>query len=662
MEVEVYLNGHRLDTNSDTKISETKQINDFFEIQDRQSSYSNNFTVPETPNNRKVFKMLGLVGSISTAPYRLAEIEVRRKGIPTISGGSAKVSETSNGFKINSYDGSIDLYNSIGNKKVSELNYSDLGTHQLDEQIWKDSFSNTFEDGYIYALADYGNAENNSINYTFQVPSLFVKYLWNKIFEEAGFSYEYIGEMDIFQSDEFEEMIITLDNGVYQPIENDDLEGLILEMERQNETHLEGSYFITFTGNVIIIQALEFGTVEYIKFDLVTDPQHLISSGFSSQYNKTRVVVSQAGFYKFDISGFVFNEATTGLALYVELNGLILFTISDEFSQGNNDVNFSELVFLEEGDQIEMKIISDPEGLNLRYNYNLNVQLFENNEGLIVNFNSFLTSITQKNFVKDVMHHFGLLQQRKGSTYQFLRIEELLTDYENAEDWSDRFSERESESYSIGSYAQKNHLKYRYLNENDRYANAIIQVDDNTIDDETTIIERLYNAPANSVVYMDSKRLKLCQLYEKSFEDDGTLKDIKAKKTNPFLMRIERNTGSFEYRPEGSENTTTYTGVYPVGTFFNFDMNEIVANHYTAFSNMISLAKKNNSNLFLSVIDIYQLDFLRLKFIKQLGGLFYLNKVQGFTGETKTKTELIHIKSIVELGEYSDDYGYDYNI
>lgn len=661
MEVEVYLNGYRLDTNSDTQISETKQINDFFEIQDRQSSYSNNFTVPGTPTNRKVFKMLGLVGSVSTTPYRLANIEVRRKGIPTISGGFAKVSETSNGYKINSYDGTIDLYKIIGSKKISELDFSDLGSHQLDEQIWKDSFNNTFQDGYIYALADYGNAENSSINYTFQVPSLFVKYLWNKIFSEAGFSYEYIGELDIFESDEFEEMIITLDNGVYQPIEDDDLQGLVLEMEKQKQTNLQAETY-TFLGNLIVTQALQFGTVEYVKFNLVTDTQGLINSSFSNQYNKTRIVISQASFYKFDVSGFVFNEATTGLALYIERNGNVLFTVSDEFAQGNNDIDFSELVFLEEGDQIEVKFISDPDDLILRYNYNLNVKLFENSDGLIVNFNSFLTSITQKDFIKDVMHHFGLLQQRKDLTYQFLRIEELLTDYDNAENWSSRFSERESEKYSIGSYARKNHLKYKYLNENDRYANAIIQIDDDTIQDETDIIERLYNAPSNSVVYINTKRLRLCQLYEKSFEDDGSLKEIKSKKTNPFLMRIERNTGSFEYNPEGSDTTTTFTGTYPVGTFYNFDMNEIVANHYTAFSNMISLAKKNDSNLFLSVIDIYQLDFLRLKFIKQLGGFFYLNKVQGFTGEKKTKTELIHVKSIVELGEYNDDYGYDYNI
>lgn len=661
MEVEVFLNGNRLDTNSDTQISETKQINDFFEIQDRQASYSNSFTVPETPNNRKIFKMLGLAGSTSLTPYRLAKIEVRRRGIPTISGGFAKVTETSNGFKINAYDGTIDLYNKIGSKKISELDFSDLGTHQLNEQNWKASFTHTFQNGYIYAIADYGNSESNNINFTFQVPSLFVKYLWNKIFSEAGFNYEYIGELDVFESDEFEEMIISLDNGVYQPIENDDLEGLILEMENQSITNLEAET-ITFLGNLYVVQALEFGTVEYVKFNLVSDTQNLINSSFSNQYNKTRVEIAESGFYKFDILGFVFNESTTSLALYVELNGNILFTISDTFSEGNNDVDFTELVFLEEGDQIEIKFISDPNDLILRYNYNLNVKLFENSDGLIVNFNSFLTSITQKKFLKDVMHHFGLLQQRKGYTYQFLRIEELLTDYDNAENWSDKFSERETEKYSIGSYAQKNYLKYKYLNENDKYANATIQIDDQTIDNETDIIQRIYNAPANSVVSVNNKRLKSCLLYEKSYEDDGTLKEIKAKKTNPYLMRIERNSGSFEYYPEGSENTSTYSGTYPVGTFNNFNMNEIVANHYASFSNMVSLAKKNNSNLFLSVIDIYELDFLRLKFIKQLGGFFYLNKIQGFTGNKKTKTELIHVKSIVELGEYNNDYGYDYNI
>ena len=45
--------------------------------------------------------------------------------------------------------------------------------------------------------------------------------------------------------------------------------------------------------------------------------------------------------------------------------------------------------------------------------------------------------------------------------------------------------------------------------------------------------------------------------------------------------------------------------------------------------------------LLITPIDIYNIDFFKLKYIEQLGQYFYLNKVVNFRDKKLTKCELI---------------------
>ena len=53
------------------------------------------------------------------------------------------------------------------------------------------SIGNTFEDGYIYAIHDsgYQSQFNTSLNCFGIVPSVFVKYLFEKIGETSGYTF-----------------------------------------------------------------------------------------------------------------------------------------------------------------------------------------------------------------------------------------------------------------------------------------------------------------------------------------------------------------------------------------------------------------------------------------------------------------------------------------
>jgi hypothetical protein len=59
-------------------------------------------------------------------------------------------------------------------------------------------------------------------------------------------------------------------------------------------------------------------------------------------------------------------------------------------------------------------------------------------------------------------------------------------------------------------------------------------------------------------------------------------------------------------------------------------------------------------------LDVKELDFFKLKYIKQLGGYYYLLKVNGFTNDETTKCELLKVPQFSTRGQFSDDFSNDF--
>ena len=156
--------------------------------------------------------------------------------------------------------------------------------------------------------------------------------------------------------------------------------------------------------------------------------------------------------------------------------------------------------------------------------------------------------------------------------------------------------------------------------------------------------------------------LKKCTLFEKEFNDDGTLKQVKPLKAKPYLIRIKKQQATISYKETGATGTSSYTGVVPFATFEDLDWSSILPKHYASFTRMINLGQKITAELYLNVMDVNQLDFYKLKYIKQEYGLFYLNKVPSYVGDDLVKCELIKIRTQDFAGEFSDDFSNEFNI
>ena len=196
---------------TNTKVSLTSQVNNIGELKDRQATFTNKFTVKDTPKIQKLFAGLGLVGNVSVAPYRVLKSRLIYNGVTVLVNGNAYITgRDANGYKITIYDGNIFLFQEIGNKALNELNYSDLD-HSLNAQVFEDSFDNV--EGYIYGISNNGQftptASPEGIQLNYQIPSVFIHTIWDKIFNETSFSYSGA----IFETQKFKDLVNTMHRG-----------------------------------------------------------------------------------------------------------------------------------------------------------------------------------------------------------------------------------------------------------------------------------------------------------------------------------------------------------------------------------------------------------------------------------------------------------------
>lgn len=208
----LYIGGYEIELSDKTKIAQTKQANDLTSLNTRQANYTNRFKVPLTDNNVKAFRYLGVIGNNSNVPYQRNETYLYDKnGLCFVYNGYSIIKSTNKDYyDINVIDGNVDLYKQIENKKLSDLDLSEI-THAKNLTNVVNSFTAGLD--YKYILADYnGKAlyDTNKINIDYLVPSVRVKYLWDKIFDTYGFTYS----GSFFDSFDFQNLWMSYPKGI----------------------------------------------------------------------------------------------------------------------------------------------------------------------------------------------------------------------------------------------------------------------------------------------------------------------------------------------------------------------------------------------------------------------------------------------------------------
>lgn len=611
------INGYNIELDDSSKITRTLQVNDIANLESRQSNYSATFKLPKTANNVRAMKMLGINGNNSNTPYQRNNAYLYAENEECIVyNGWAIIKETSEYYSANIIDGNIDLYKAIENTTLSDLDLSDVNHFKtLDNVVNSFDGSNT----YKYIIADYnGKAfyDTDKINIDYLVPSLPVSYLWDKIFETYGFTYE--GQ--VFNTFNYQNLYLTYPKGV-----NPDEPNPILYYEGDQFTVLYGmpSTPIIHSNTNPVEGSFVSNAIEYVVPDSGT---YIINSTLDID-----VIDTVEGIVDYD------------LILYV--NGVQQSILQGQF------FNIGDVYLqLTEGDIISLEINS--------FGYDIEDVFFNSGSitytylsGFNINFNETFIDFDTKDFIKMVLNRFSLtpFKDKYTNNYDFLTLEERLQLAE-VENWSsseNKFQGLDKQTYIFGKYAQQNNFLYKYNDQESTYYDGYISIDNVNLEDSKDVVKSKIYAPEKIPSNIFERQTNVYKLWDKEVKDDGSV-TYKELDKRFYLLRSDNYVfnNSVTIGSETLQTETTITNA-PFESFFKLPFNDIISDYYTPLSQILNKAKVETHNVYLTETDIVNINFKTLKWVEEMNNYYILNKVNNFISDGVVKCEMIKVDYVV---------------
>ena len=601
-----YLNFQKIELLNDGKeIAFTKQVNSLSRLDNRQSNFTHKFIAPLTDNNKLVMDNCFIVGNQSNIPYQKNRFDLidADSGKHLIFDGWANITQTSNkGYEINTYDGIIDFYKEIENKSLTEIGIADLNHVKNIENI-VDSWNDTF--AYKYILADYNGkkyTDLSQLNADYLIPSARISYIWDRIHTYAGMTYT----GSVFESEKFLNLYMTFP----KPIPTTD--PITILITSQNNGYLTDVNF-----NVILnLLPTPFTTI------------YANGNGSNNQIN-----ITQNGSYRLSLSGY-------GIIDYLVINADGSFETNGTI---NGNVNGFIVLNLTQNQRILLNGGFNNFGVTL-------LTTFELIDGYNVNFDEAFVDFSAKDFIKDIVQHFALTSFKDpySDSIEYLTLDEILQNTDVI-DWSDKFSQRQSESYILSGYAQKNNFTYRYNEDNVKHNDGFILVENENLKEETNVVNSKFYSPEQIKDLLIGREVNVYKFWNKELTDDLSVK-YKDLQGRYYLLRSE-NVNFATDQTIASELlgiSDTFTSA-PFESYYRLSMQGIIFDNYKSIGSILNKAKMQIVDFYLSPSDYESFDFKKLIYVKQLGSYYLVNKISNFIKNKLTKCELIEVDYFTEL-------------
>ena len=593
------------------KVTYVKKVSDIGDITKANSSFSWQLTFPKTPNNIKIFQGLGISGSGSRIPYQKITCQILDNGVIIEPNGNLIITEsTKKEYKGHVKAGIIDFLQDISNDKISDIiDLSDLGHLNTTSNI-----INTFNNDlpYKYIVADYNGQKLTDIggvtnlNPFSLVPSINVKYLWDKIFEHYGWTYG--GNFNL------SDIWMTYPNAIGYS-------------DSEAATILQASYNQhIYRTNEPEVKPTDL-TVSFIDTDFITQMASPLSYVFTFE---------ESGTYNIKAS-------LTGV-----VNPILYYQPPRPITWNIHVGGQYDPVTYESGEDLEITIFAP--AMTSIYLQVLPTYAYypfdsvEITEGWIsvetrgirpIDFSEALIKIKVKDFFKEIMFRNALtpfidVDERN---IIFRTLDERLT--APALDWSKKYAGRDSEKYVYENYAQENLVKHKYNDENQDYADGVIVVDNENQPTEKTLYQSFSYAPEQT---FEEIKTNLNTYNVQNFRMFDV--EIKIDENGDMIADYKQLKDRFYFIKARTVNEQIYVGTDLATKFPLAEYSEVFANIIdTKFANIgrvINDAKIVDIDLVLSKMDILNMLFHRLYYFEQEKGYFLLNQLTWKSGEIST--------------------------
>ena len=528
------------------------------------------------------------------------------------------------------------------------------------------SYTKPFGSGYYYPLIDYGNVSTDKVNFQYTAfrPALFLYEYVDKIITGAGYTWE----SSFFETNFFKRLIIpNNDKGLYK-------RGVTEYIDASNNATQ-----IINTGGGLNTDLVTFQDRTLTNFSVN-------GGGNTFTYTNPAPITIKA---TLNISG-IFEKSNPAGVLKIILSAGDA-TAEYDFPAGNDE--FSETLELTtdlaNGDQVKVSTVS------LQGVANINLEIFSAElivqkdppgkvelpigETIFVN-DTIPKGIFQKDFLTSVIKMFNLMIREDKLRTRHLIIEPYPDFFQltNYEDWSDKINRSGAIRMKPMSELNARYYQMKYKQDNEFYAEAYRKkynegygdrIYDTAYDfaKETETVELIFSS---SALYGAAGTDKIYPaIYKKSgnegFEDtiEHNIRIMQAKRITgvsswDILDGSTVLTSLTEYGYAGhlddpdAPNSDINFGV-PKELFFDLATGNLSANLFNAYySPYLAEITDKDSRLLtaefrLTPLDIYNLDFSRLKYID--GALFRLQRVIDWNdkGDELVKCELLRVINLV---------------
>lgn len=621
-----------MDLSEASPIAQTKQVNDLARLDNRQTNFTNKFTLPPTANNIRNLEKVSLVGNQSNLPYSKNEADLfdANTGHCLVYKGWANINQVSDkGYEVNIYDGNIDFYRAIENKSLTQIGVSHLN-HLKNINNIITSFNDTLP--YIYILADYNGkvfTDDNKLNIDYLVPSARASYIWSRIFTHAGFTFS----GSFFTTEDFTNLYMTFP----KPVPT--LVPIVDEITNQtSQLYTE-----------IVIDPIDGGGIFYGSVTTARLIPNQFTHPAASNPNISPIQITQTGAFRLRCEGgFSNNNASSGIITWTVTNAS-----NAVVSTGTVDGAKGESVIINASAGDRLTLTAPLTGRNAQNDFNplqgSMVTDFSLVLGYDANFEEVLVDFSAKDFVNEIMQRHGLtmFKDKYTNNIEFLTLDEILRSTQIL-DWSDKFSNKVSEKYTIGSYAQKNYLKYRYNDENQNHNDGYIAVDNVNLKDEQTIINSKIYSPEIRKSNLLGFDAHVYKIWDKELKDDRSIEYKELTGRYYFLRKIDKPLPGLEIKSEVL-NTTGSISSAPFESYSDLKFQDIILKYYKPIESILDKSKMLEINFNLTSIDIEKNDFKKLIYVKQLSSYYLLNKIVNFIKGRPTKCEVIEVDYLKEL-------------
>lgn len=638
---DIYINTELVELYSDEIIVMSYAVNNLFEIESRQGSYSNTFKIPATKKNNLILGFSNNVLSVSDLPYLKIPCLIYSDGLLQVEGIAQIMTATPSEYEIRISSGNSNWFELIADKNIQSTltgceysqywNISTVSTNRAN--IWTDVF--------IYPNIDYGELfflpfGVFDIDWFKLYPAIYAKFLFKKIFDDAGLSIE----SDWFDNDPLlEKQIIpfsanwvrdrdystrnffnyTLGTDVIQ-----NAAGFIPINVHLNAGHvLETPCFNFRLGDTINIPSTPFflNPTRQIAETFCTLDGAVITINYNINY-ETDTLATCAGTTTQILLDYVDINGNTqllniipvasGCQPFTNVTGSITLT---DVGRGGVRVNLQQCKIFA-GSTLDFVIEptgADDGDLNIDFPFNF------------FTLGGTLPDISQTDFILTIANQYGLIFEQTPLTnsVKIFQFGKVISGLSTAIDWSKKLdlSEDYSISFLSDNFSRNNIFKYspddsdEYLSRQPLLGQGEIVVGVAQQNTEQVIFESVFSPVVRLLSFSGSLELAYIPVNEAS-----TFTIV-----NGRMAYIEFD-ASTAITINGQPLTTPQPNVY----FEDLDFKSLLVNYYPLLSQTLNSNKAVTCLIRLNNLDVNQLDFSRPIWIDYFNAYFYINEISQY--------------------------------